>query len=123
MVLRCVLHGVVLSSYDLTLVIESDCTFERASQPNPSEPVCSDIYNCRRSLSWISLTVFTLIFLYVRRTDSVVTFLLFLTGGSLGCLPRPKASGYLFFIHSIKYCYSFYFIPFIFYFPQCLYNM
>jgi hypothetical protein len=57
----------VFPPYDFTLVLEPDCTFERAFQPSPGDPVCSDIFNCRRSLIKISLTVFTQIF-YKYRT-------------------------------------------------------
>ena len=42
--------------------LESDCTLEQVLQLSPGEPVCSDIFICRRSLIRISLTVFTLFF-------------------------------------------------------------
>lgn len=54
------------------LVTESDCTFGWAFQPNPCEPICSDIYNCRRSLTRMLLTVFTLFF-YSDRTVCLYT--------------------------------------------------
>ena len=46
-----------ISPYDIAFVLGSDCTFGQTFQPNPGEPVCSDIYNCRRSWSIFSLTV------------------------------------------------------------------
>jgi hypothetical protein len=63
----CVAYCIVFPPYDFTLVLESDCTFEQVLQPSPGDPVCSDIFNCRRSLIKISLTVFTSFF-YKYRT-------------------------------------------------------
>jgi len=63
----CVAYCIIFPPYDFTLVLESDCTFEQVLQPSPGEPVCSDIFKCRRSLIKISLTVFTKLF-YKYRT-------------------------------------------------------
>ena len=63
----CVAYCIVFPPYDFTLVLESDCTFEQVLQPSPGDPVCSDIFNCRRSLIKMSLTVFTHFF-YKYRT-------------------------------------------------------
>lgn len=50
----------ILPPYDIALILEPDCTFGQTFQPNPGEPVCSDIYNCRRSKGVCLLTVFTI---------------------------------------------------------------
>lgn len=109
------------------LVIESDCTFGRASQPSPGEPVCSDICNCRRSLIRISLTVFTFFFLKQKNclVASFLQFLLFnlvVTFYKLplvGCVILSKGHpnkndicGWLYLF--IKYFNSFFWLCFLF---------